>query len=72
MELVERVFALDEGSDLEVYDTKIADVPVRVYKPKQFDAAKKSTGVVYIHGGGWTIASVGKFPLLLGEKTVES
>ena len=47
-----------EGSDLKVHDTKIANVPVRVYKPKHPDA--KSTGVVYIHGGGWTIGSVGK------------
>ena len=47
-----------EGSGLEVHDTKIANVPVRVYKPKHSDA--KSTGVVYIHGGGWTLGSVGK------------
>ena len=47
-----------EGSDLKVHDTRIANVPVRVYKPKHPDA--KSRGVVYIHGGGWTLGSVGK------------
>ena len=58
LNVAEGIFAPGEGQDLEVHDTKIANVPVRVYKPKHPDA--KSTGVVYIHGGGWTIGSVGK------------
>ena len=45
---------------LEIQDDKIANIPVRIYKPKNLDAAKKSTGVVYLHGGGWTIGSVGR------------
>ncbi|KAL9963951.1 hypothetical protein ACROYT_G027514 [Oculina patagonica] len=45
---------------LEIRDDKIANIPVRIYKPKNFlnDASKESTGVVYLHGGGWTIGSV--------------
>ena len=63
LNVAEQIFAPDEGPDLDLHDTKIANVPVRVYKPKHLDA--KSTGVVYIHGGGWTIGSVGKFPLII-------
>ena len=44
---------------LEIRDDEIANIPVRIYKPKNLDAAKKSTGFVYLHGGGWTIGSVG-------------
>ena len=47
---------------LEIKDDKIANIPVRIYKPKSLlnDAGKKSAGVVYLHGGGWTIGSVGR------------
>ena len=60
LNVAEQIFAPDKEPGLDVYDTKIANVPVRVYKPKHPDT--KPTGVVYIHGGGWTIGSVGKFP----------
>ena len=45
-------------------DAKISNVPVRIYKPRHHDKGKKVTGVVYLHGGGWTIGSIGKFPKL--------
>ena len=45
-------------------DGKISNVPVRIYKLRQYDKGKKVTGVVYLHGGGWTIGSVSKFPKL--------
>ena len=47
---------------LEIQDDKIANIPVRIYKPKTLfnDTGKKLTGVVYLHGGGWTIGSVGR------------
>ncbi|KAL9963952.1 hypothetical protein ACROYT_G027515 [Oculina patagonica] len=51
----------DEEKFMEIQDDKIANVPVRIYTPKTLDAGKKSTGVVYLHGGGWTIGSVGLF-----------
>ena len=49
----------------QIQDVKISNVPVRIYKQRQHDPGKKVTGVVYLHGGGWTIASVGKFSKLL-------
>ena len=51
---------------LQIQDIKIANVPVRIYKPKHLsnDPDKRLTGVVYLHGGGWTIGSVGKFDIL--------
>ncbi|XP_078378921.1 arylacetamide deacetylase-like [Oculina patagonica] len=50
----------DPEKFLEIQDDMIANIPVRIYKPKHLlsDAGKKSTGVVYLHGGGWTIGSV--------------
>lgn len=37
----------------------IADVPVRVYRPKQIRGdATKLTGVVFLHGGGWIFGSI--------------
>ena len=55
-----------EHDMLEIRDMKIAYIPVRIYKPKHLlnDAAKKLTGVVYLHGGGLTMQSVGRFPNL--------
>ena len=39
----------------------IADVPVRVYRPKQIRGdATKLTGVVFLHGGGWIFGSIGE------------
>lgn len=48
---------------MEIQNVKIVNVPVRIYTPKNIfsDAGKKSTGVVYLHGGGWTGGSVCKF-----------
>ena len=34
LNVAEQIFAPDEEPGLDVYDTKIANVPVRVYKPK--------------------------------------
>ena len=48
---------------MEIQNVKIVNVPVRIYTPKNIfsDAGKKLTGVVYLHGGGWTRGSVCKF-----------
>ena len=56
----------DERDLLQIQDIKIANIPVRIYKPKHLfnDATRKTTGVVYLHGGGWTTRSVGKFAKL--------
>ena len=61
MEWLPLVLPKDEesGRFLEIWDYKIANIPVRVYKPKDLEG-KKSTGVVYFHGGGFTIGSVGR------------
>ena len=50
----------------QIKDIKIVNVPVRIYTPTHLfnDATKKLTGVVYLHGGGWTMGSVGKCPKL--------
>ena len=50
----------DEESErlLEIWNEKIANILVRFYKPKTL--GKKTTGVVYFHGGGFTIGSVGR------------
>ena len=49
----------ESGRFLEIWDDKIANIPVRIYKPKSLEG-KKSTALVYLHGGGWTIGSVGR------------
>ena len=52
-----------EQGFMEIQNVKIANVPVRIYTSKNIfsDAGKKSTGVVYLHGGGWIRGSVCKF-----------
>ena len=56
-----KMFAKEESS-LHIQDIKIANVPVRIYTPKDFFNIhnSKRTGVVYFHGGGWTYGSVGE------------
>ena len=50
----------DESENLlEIWNDKIANIPVRFYKPK-IHGSKRTTGVVYFHGGGFTLGSVGK------------
>lgn len=55
---------------LEINDTEIFGVRVRIYKPvnkTEESSGSKSNeeillpGVIYFHGGGWTIGSLGKF-----------
>ena len=54
---------------LEINDTEIYGVGVRIYKP--VNKTKKSAGnksdrkallpgLIYLHGGGWTLGSLGK------------
>ena len=52
----------ESTDEFEIKDIEIANVPVRIYKPKHLstDADKKLTGVVYLHGGGWMLGSVGE------------
>ena len=48
---------------LQIEDTKIADVPVRVYRQRQIpgdSSSSKLTGVVFLHGGVWIFGSIGK------------
>ena len=48
---------------LQIEDTKIADVPVRVYRQRQIpgdSSSSKLTGVVFLHGGAWIFGSIGK------------
>ena len=45
--------------DVHAVEDRDADgVPVRVYRPKETDAEKPSTALVYFHGGGWVAGSV--------------
>jgi acetyl esterase len=43
------------GEDLQVRDTGIAGVPVRLYEPP---GAAEAPVLVYFHGGGWVLGSV--------------
>ena len=46
------------------HDTEMNGVPVRLYEPwvpqAKVKKQKLQPGLVYYHGGGWTIGSVGK------------
>lgn len=52
---------------MDIKDTQIARVPVRIYTPKHLlkENAKKSTGVIFLHGGGFMLGSVGKTPPII-------
>ena len=54
---------------LEINDTEIFGVSVRIYKPvintnksveNRADDEGLLPGVVYFHGGGWTVGTLGK------------
>ena len=47
----------------QITDTKFENVPVRIYEP--LTKERYGPGVVFYHGGGWIVLSVGK---LLGVK----
>lgn len=56
-----RLQKVPEETSLQIEDTMIADVPVRVYRPKQIRGdATKLTGVIFLHGGGWIFGSIGE------------
>lgn len=55
----------DHERFLEIKDERIANIPVRIYKAKNIDLGKKSTGLVFLHGGGWTIGTVGRLSIIL-------
>ena len=45
--------------DVIIWDTHISGIPVRMYKPPGHQGSQKIPGVVYYHGGGWTLLSIG-------------
>lgn len=48
----------DDGT-LEITDTDFDGVPVRIYKP--VTVKKNSPGLIYIHGGGWTVFGIDNY-----------
>ncbi|XP_071085336.1 arylacetamide deacetylase-like [Haliotis cracherodii] len=46
----------EDQAALEIYDTELNGVPVRVYKPKSATGALP--GLVYYHGGGWVVLNI--------------
>lgn len=52
------LFAKEEDQSWQIKDTKISNIPVRIYKPTHLGCGERITGVIYLHGGGWTIGSV--------------
>ncbi|XP_046557511.1 neutral cholesterol ester hydrolase 1-like isoform X1 [Haliotis rubra] len=49
----------EDQAALEIYDTELNGVPVRVYKPKSAKGALP--GLVYYHGGGWTVMNIATY-----------
>jgi len=62
----------DHERFLEIRDERIANIPVRIYKPKKIDAGKKSTGLVFLHGGGWTIGTVDMYHSVISRLAKEA
>ncbi|KAJ8313453.1 hypothetical protein KUTeg_008994 [Tegillarca granosa] len=67
---VNTIRSLGDGSqeitpdeDLEISDAKFNGVDVRIYKPKNIDY--NNPGLVYLHGGGWTIGTIGSYDPLV-------
>lgn len=64
------IFKNNSYSDvLEINDTEIFGVNVRIYKPviktsksvrNIADEERLLPGVIYFHGGGWTVGTLGK------------
>ena len=51
---------LKQDKSVNFHDIKIANIPVRVFRPVQSEDGDKLPAVVFYHGGGWTLGSVGE------------
>ena len=49
-----------EDSAVKSWDTHIAGVPVRVFRPTESANDERLPTVLYYHGGGWVLGSVGE------------
>ncbi|XP_077981753.1 arylacetamide deacetylase-like [Glandiceps talaboti] len=50
----------DTADEVRSYDTKIANVPVRVYEPSTADSARLPA-IIYLHGGGMVMGSIDSY-----------
>lgn len=50
---------------LEIDERRLADVPVRIYRPA--NAVTHRPGVLYLHGGGWTLGGLDSHDFLTAE-----
>lgn len=52
-------------TDLFIYDTEIAAVPVRVFEPyARTRRAPPTATIIFFHGGGFVLGDVGEIPFL--------
>ena len=53
--------AYGNHTDVHFYDTVMDTVPVRIYLPRAKERSTNGRGVVFFHGGGWSVWNPGKF-----------
>lgn len=61
------IFPQHNDSDVHFQDTQFNGVDVRVFMPWAHGEevhGKNKTGVVFIHGGGWSVGNVGQYYIL--------
>jgi len=66
-----RAFTPVRPSGLEVQDFKLANVPVRSYRPHRLSLEHPAPCVIYLHGGGWVVGDLDSHDFLTAALAID-
>jgi acetyl esterase len=66
-----RAFTPQRPAGLEVQDFKLANIPVRSYRPHRLSLEHPSPCVMYLHGGGWVVGDLDSHDFLTAALAVD-
>src|SRR5476651_472376 len=61
-----RAYTPAHPAGLALINTRLADVPVRLYRPEQPET-RDAACVVYLHGGGWVVGDLDSHDFITAE-----
>ncbi|TWI56513.1 acetyl esterase [Pseudomonas duriflava] len=62
-----RAYTPPRPADLEVIDTQLGGVPVRLYRPQSETPDPGWPGILYLHGGGWIVGNLDSHEFLTAD-----
>jgi len=66
-----RAFNPERPIGLEVQDFKLANVPVRSYRPHRLSLEHPAPCVIYLHGGGWVVGDLDSHDFLTAALAID-